>query len=202
MMRINNGFKEYYYLTEDGDVYNKSRGIILKENNSGRHAYKLRCCDGTSKIITKKSLYKLVYNKIYCIDEIEDLEGEEWREIEGSNGLYLVSNKGRVKSLCDYTSKILKTAKNHGGYDRVDILIDGQRVNRLVSRLVAFAFLVQPTPKHIHLHHIDGNKTNNIVQNLIWLRPEDHRKVHELMEQEKKNAAAAATKEEIENVSV
>lgn len=199
MVQINNGFKSYYYITEDGTVYNKNRGIYLNSNNGGKNAYKLICIDGTSKVISIKELYKIVFNKVFCIDEIENLEGEEWRAIEGTNNLYLISNKGRVKSLCGYRAKILKTAKNEGGYDRVNILIDGRRVNMLVSRLVGFAFLMQPTSEHIHLHHIDGNKLNNCAENLIWLRPDDHRKIHEQMEQEKKDAAAA--QEETENVS-
>ncbi|MBQ6936418.1 MAG: hypothetical protein IJN49_07695 [Clostridia bacterium] len=38
---------------------------------------------------------------------MKDLKGEVWKEVEGTEGRYYVSNCGRVKSLCGYTAKLL-----------------------------------------------------------------------------------------------
>lgn len=50
----------------------------------------------------------MVYNKEFCIDNIENLKDEEWKPIIETDGLYFVSNKGRIKSYHDYKAKILK----------------------------------------------------------------------------------------------
>jgi hypothetical protein len=63
--------------------------------------------DGKQHRITLKKLYRKVFSKEFCIDEIIDFPGEEWREIDGTDGRYLVSNCGRVKSLCGYYAIIL-----------------------------------------------------------------------------------------------
>lgn len=49
----------------------------------------------------------MAYNKEFCIDNIKNLFNEEWHEIQGTNGKYLISNCGRVKSLCGYIAILL-----------------------------------------------------------------------------------------------
>lgn len=49
----------------------------------------------------------MAYNKEYSIDTIENLNGEEWKEIDGE-GKYFISSCGRVKTYCGYYAKILK----------------------------------------------------------------------------------------------
>ena len=107
------------------------------------------------KKVSLKTLYRLVYNKPYSKDNIEDLNNEEWKEIQDTNKIYYISNKGRVKSLHGYETLILKPFCNQGGYARVDIVEDGKRVTRLVHRLVASAFLSPPKKLDMHLHHKD-----------------------------------------------
>ena len=50
---------------------------------------------------------------------------EEWREIEGYDGKYLVSNKGRIKSLKYKKERILKVFVNNKGYPRVSLCKNG-----------------------------------------------------------------------------
>lgn len=64
--------------------------------------------NGISKRVTIKYLYRLIYNKEYCKDNIDNLENEEWKAIERTNGKYFVSNKGRIKSYVGYEAIILK----------------------------------------------------------------------------------------------
>ena len=93
---------------------------------------------------------------------------EEWRDIDFYEGLYQVSNLGRVKSLGnDKTKKekILKFGKNKNGYLIVVLCKNGKRKNSKVHRLVATAFIDNPS-NFTMINHKDEDKTNNIVDNL------------------------------------
>lgn len=97
-------------------------------------------------------------------------ENEIWRDIEGYEGLYQVSNLGRVKSLGnDKTKKekILKFGKNKDGYLFVVLCKEGKRKNYTIHRLVANAFIKNPSNLTC-INHIDEDKTNNLVSNLEW----------------------------------
>lgn len=91
---------------------------------------------GKAKRISLKKLYRKAYNKEFCIDNISNLSGEEWKEIQGTNGKYYISNCGRVKSLCKYTAQILQPYQKYNGY--LVVKINGK--NTMIHRLVAFAF--------------------------------------------------------------
>ena len=106
---------------------------------------------------------------------------EIWKEIEGTNGVYEVSNLGRVKSKKYRNSSreaILKTQVLSIGYPAVKMTIHGVRQTRLVHRLLAEAFLPKPTHNgKLEVNHIDGDKTNNRIDNLEWVtssRNTDH----------------------------
>lgn len=176
MKQINNGYAEYYYLLEDGSLYNAANDKTVKLSKD--YTYRIRTIDDKRKRISLKALYKLVYNKPYSRDNIEDLDGEIWKEIDDTNGLYYVSNKGRVKSLHGYNAAILKSFNNNGGYARVDLKESGKRQTKLVHRLVAAAFLPLPQKIDMQLHHKDFNKDNNAADNLEWLSPAVHAEKH------------------------
>ena len=93
---------------------------------------------------------------------------EQWRDIEGYEGLYQVSNEGRVKSLGNNKSrkeKILEGVKNNCGYLRVGLCKDGNQVTKYVHRLVAEAFI--PNPQNLpEVNHKDENPSNNCADNL------------------------------------
>lgn len=103
---------------------------------------------------------------------------EEWKDIEGYEGLYQVSDQGNVKSLArkrnnskgSYTQKerILKQSNTTTGYKKVELVKNGQKKSLRVHRLVAQAFIPNPENKP-EVNHIDGNKTNNFVSNLEWV---------------------------------
>jgi hypothetical protein len=89
---------------------------------------------------------------------------EEWRDIEGYEGLYQVSNLGRVKS----KRCILKPIEHYSGYQKYHLYKDRKMYNKTAHRLVASAFL---TPKNHKkdVNHRDGNKKNNFYLNLEYV---------------------------------
>lgn len=195
---IGTEFEEYYYLLEDGTLYNSNTKHYLKEK---QRCFRLKTKDGKQKKISLKKLYQLVYNRNFCVDKIENLPDEEWKEIEETDGLYYISNKGRVKSYAGYTAIILKPSVKTKAqqYERVQILIHGEQQQVAVHRLVAFSFL--DTPKNIALyevHHKDFDESNNDVNNLQWLTITEHRKLHAKLRKEK-SADAKANSTELEN---
>lgn len=100
---------------------------------------------------------------------------EIWKDIPGYEGLYQVSNMGRVKSLNFNRSglpRILKT-KNRQGYPRVILWKSGKRHEVCVHRLVAQAFIPNPENKPF-VNHKDGNRRNNHVDNLEWCTAQEN----------------------------
>lgn len=104
---------------------------------------------------------------------------EMWKDIEGYEGFYQVSNLGNVRSLDRYVKnrmsnknikrgKILKSCINKHGYLAVHLIKETKGQTKTVHRLVANAFIPNPENKP-EVNHIDGNKQNNILENLEWV---------------------------------
>ena len=102
---------------------------------------------------------------------------EEWRDIAGYEGLYQVSNFGRVKSMSHwqtysngdrhfYKGHILTPGKGPTGYLSVRLGSKGREAG--VHRLVAETFLKRGSGEN-EVNHIDGDKANNRVDNLEWV---------------------------------
>lgn len=100
---------------------------------------------------------------------LEDLPNEVWKDIKGYEGLYRVSNYGRVKSLKRNTAceRILKPRLDKGGYLYINLSKNGICKSKKVHRLVGDCFILNLKHKP-QINHIDGNKTNNYVNNLEW----------------------------------
>ena len=93
---------------------------------------------------------------------------EIWKDIEGYEGIYQVSNLGRVKRYYKNSKeKILKLQLHGTGYLNVVLYKEGKVKSRSVHRLVAQAFIPNPENKP-EVNHKDENKTNNKVENLEW----------------------------------
>lgn len=114
------------------------------------------------------------------VEEGYSMPKEIWKDIPGYEGLYQVSNLGRVKSLdrtikqkdahgghClfHYKERLLKIAIATDGYGRVSLANDGR--SHSVHRLVAQTFIPNPENKPM-VNHINGNRADNNVSNLEW----------------------------------
>lgn len=96
---------------------------------------------------------------------------EIWKDIEGYEGLYQVSDLGRVKSLIRYHNtswRILTPRLQHNGYLMVTLSKNNIKNQISVHRLVAFTFISNPENKKC-VNHKDGNKQNNTLANLEWV---------------------------------
>lgn len=100
------------------------------------------------------------------------MKKETWKMIPGYEGLYMVSNKGRVKNF--RTGRILRQHKTNCGYFGVTLSKNGKVKLFSVHRLVAMAFI--PNPYNLpEVNHINEDKTDNRVENLEWCTPEYNR---------------------------
>jgi hypothetical protein len=96
---------------------------------------------------------------------------EEWRDIPGYEGLYAVSNTGKVKAFekVIIRERVLKPGIV-GGYERVNLYNQDGVHQEYVHRLVANAF-IENLEELPYVNHKDENKRNNVVENLEWCTP-------------------------------
>ena len=97
---------------------------------------------------------------------------EEWKPIPGYEGMYEVSNWGRVKShlYCNSqktSERILVPEHTLNGYYRVTLCKGGKVKKHSIHRLVAEAFILNPSNFPV-VNHKDENKRNNYFGNLEW----------------------------------
>lgn len=110
---------------------------------------------------------------------------EVWKDIPGYEGIYQVSNMGRVLSVkfgpksvavpLRQTPKIMSASRSSSGYFHVQLYKGGKSSTKLIHRLVAEAFI--PNPDNLpQINHRDGNKANNRFDNLEWVTVSENQK--------------------------
>ena len=108
---------------------------------------------------------------------------EEWRDVAGYEGIYQVSNLGRVRSLTrnvfngkvffTKAGKMMRITVGKNRYCRVTLTKDAKQTQWYVHRLVAMAFL--PNPDNLpEVDHIDANPSNNCLENLRWVTKQEN----------------------------
>lgn len=110
------------------------------------------------------SIWQKKYGKIY----------------HGYEGLYQVSNLGKIKSLDRYKlikskikGRVLKPGVNNQGYYQISLNKDGKTKHVRINRIVAEVFIKNNENKQ-EVNHKDGNKQNNCVNNLEWVTPKEN----------------------------
>ena len=118
------------------------------------------------KQVTEKEILDIKINK-FKNKNIEIIDDEIWKDIDGYDGKYQVSDQGRVRNATD--GKLFGCKKfNKYGFVVIGLFKNGRSDKYQLHRLVAKYFLPNHDKKEL-LMHIDGNKLNNKVENLKWV---------------------------------
>lgn len=113
---------------------------------------------------------------------------EIWKDIDGYEGYYQVSNLGRVKSLKREVIRsdghlrpikecILTPIENNDGYYQIKLSMNGKSHTKRIHQLVGLSFLDKPndfTLDKYEINHIDCDRKNNDVNNLEWITHGDN----------------------------
>ena len=102
---------------------------------------------------------------------------EIWKDVKGYEGLYKISNFGKLKTIRHavnssygrkrYIQEKIRTPYTKGNYKTLLLSKNNKKKLYSIHRLVAIAFIPNPLNKKT-VNHIDGNKLNNNVNNLEW----------------------------------
>lgn len=156
---IKESFEKMYHSIERYDM-DKARELYQSYDEFMK---RLGECFGIHTACSKRTGVRGRY-KMPCID----MDGECWKDIEGYEGLYEVSNYGRVRCIRSKGHPtVLKPSKGNTGYLAVGLYKNGERRVVRVHVLVANAFLEKPNFR-CEVSHIDESRTNNRVDNLVW----------------------------------
>lgn len=137
--------------------------------------------DGSLVNINIQSVMDILFPEIQFNEkpktELECLEGEIWKKIPNVPDGYEASNMGRIRRLDMYKDwkssrmfikgGICSQSKTRQGYMVVGFAINKKPRTKQVHRLVASAF-IENINNFPQINHIDGDKTNNRVENLEW----------------------------------
>lgn len=98
----------------------------------------------------------------------KELDSEKWKDIDGYDGMYQVSDLGRVRSRYSGEWRVLSPRMDSNGYLFIGLRKGGKRKECRVHRLVAQAFIPNDDESKNQVNHIDESKQNNRVSNLEY----------------------------------
>lgn len=115
-----------------------------------------------------------------ALKQLSLFDVEEWKPVVGYEEYYIVSNHGNVMRVAVYRAKIiapLKPQKSTGGYHHVNLSTPTKGVRQFpIHKLVMQAFVGERPKEMRDINHIDGNKTNNRLDNLEYCTRSENNK--------------------------
>lgn len=152
------------FLTVVKQVHNQydSYGVKLR-------SFLVRCDCGNERILSTDQVLKRTKCSRTCQAQRNSTppinDGEEWKHIEEYEGMYMVSNLGRIWS-CK-SGKIIRPRRFKNGYYGVNLGNNNKFYNVSIARMVAKYFVPNPN-NYSEVNHIDEDKSNNKASNLEW----------------------------------
>lgn len=147
-----------------GKTYGRLTVVERVENRHGAAQWRCQCRCGRHEVVGTGNLKK-ASSECTHVELLAEKDRENWKEINGTLGRYLVSNTGKVISA--KRGRFLTPKVDKYGYEVVTLWLGGKRIYRTVHRLVAKAFIENPDNLS-QVNHKDFNKRNNNVDNLEW----------------------------------
>lgn len=170
------GYENIYEVSNLGRV--RRGDHQLKINQSGSYYFVYLTKDGKSHQGNLRNILDVCFDEHVFHESLLDEFEEVWRPVPDFEGYYEVSSKGRVRT-CQHIRKsrgnstavvrprIKQLCDDSDGYLTVSLYAGKRSANKRVHRLVAEAFIANPSNLP-QVNHIDSNKHNNSVENLEW----------------------------------
>lgn len=125
------------------------------------------CCSKKCAAVRQKDNCEKRRMELRALKNPIDMEGEIWKDVKGYEGLYQISNMGRVKSFKHANPKLL-TSVNKQGYHSVTLVrSNGVKEPLRVHRIIMTAFIPNPENKPF-INHINTIRNDNRLENLEW----------------------------------
>ena len=175
-------YKDCYYFDKDGKLYNAKRSYKELALHQKKKQYQPYTKENKIAPITPNYLRALIG---YGFENaIAPIEGEEWKWIEGYEGIYKISNCGRVANFKGLREQFLVGRENDKYYYCL-LSKEGQKKQYRTHTLVAKAFC-DGYKEGLVVNHKDLNKTNNRAENLEWITQKEnvihyHQNKHKLV---------------------
>ena len=107
------------------------------------------------------------------------MKKEVWKDIANYEGLYQISNFGKIRRTRTKKLVKVKSSKKKNIYQEIELIRNKEHKRYFIHKLVALHFIPNPNPSVAkEIRHIDGNKLNNKASNLEWVRISDMRISH------------------------
>ena len=111
--------------------------------------------------------------------EIDCLPNEDWRFVRRFENVYAISNKGRLASNKSNKWRVLSNQNSKGDYLAVVLRYKNIKRHTRIHRLVYESFIGEiPKGKAYHIHHLNGDKQDNRVENLSFNTAKEHNLIH------------------------
>ena len=182
------------HLKTNGISYKKiADGIKVNQSSfyswvRGNYNFSDEVADRLQQWITRELLehtptgkkFQTVRNLITLLCEYEFDDDEILKQLPqyDKDVRYYITNKGNVFSLCGKEWIKKKPQIDEKGYFYVDLYSNGERTRKRIHQLVVEAFMPDVDLTGKEIHHIDQNKGNNDIKNLLVLTREQHARIH------------------------
>jgi hypothetical protein len=127
--------------------------------------------------------------------KLRKLDDEIWKEVSGSEGRYMISNYGRIKSYVysNDNGKIMKFSHIRN-FQTINLKIGDTKKTFLVHKLTAEAFVKKPLLEYNTVVHLDWNTKNNYYKNLEWVSREmSSKRIAAYLKEQRKNGPKRVT---------